>query len=532
MKAIILALCCLTSISPCWAKMLTVQEEVQLFKKNPKRYITQKPKKYSLKIRPSRTNYRPYSQIKKSNFVQQKINNRKAIQDRSLQDPPDLGLFSEYQANDNFKNLVDNKNPLKSLKQIDSAHLQSSQLVTSPWSGHYWPYYMGTLSARYFDRDFYQIENWNELTQYIKEHSFKDIYAEKNSEKINRLSVAEKIDLYLNPEASQFSTYLWAQSQGIFDDKGEIEAWMGLCHGWAPGSFMVPRPKHIVQLTAADGITPIVFYPDEIKGLVTYVWANSAYETRYIGGRCNKADPEVDENGRIIEPSCNDTNPATWHLSVVNQIGVAKRSFVMDATYDLEVWNQPVLAYQYNYFNPNTSEGFSEYQDAVINLSDYQDNPFKTRSEKAKKIVGVSMLVGYVSENQVEPAVEDSPDRDEVVWVQYLYDLELDDHDNVVGGEWYTNFHPDFLWVPAVNAKAYNYFDIVADLTNWMPNQPLSPDIRNIMTQATRYGGLLGRFVEKLVNLSQGEELPEEAGLREFPLERLRRDLLPLDRIQ
>ena len=52
------------------------------------------------------------------------------------------------------------------------------------------------------------------------------------------------------------------------------------------------------------------------------------------------------------------------------------------------------------------------------------------------------------------------------------------------------------------------------------------------MTQATRYGGLLGRFVEKLVNLSQGEELPEEAGLREFPLERLRRDLLPLDRIQ
>ena len=67
------------------------------------------------------------------------------------------------------------------------------------------------------------------------------------------------------------------------------------CHGWAPGSFMVPRPKHIVQLTAADRITPIVFYPDEIKGLVTYVWANSAYETRYIGGRCNKADPEVNE---------------------------------------------------------------------------------------------------------------------------------------------------------------------------------------------------------------------------------------------
>ena len=63
------------------------------------------------------------------------------------------------------------------------------------------------------------------------------------------------------------------------------------------------------------------------------------------------------------------------------------------------------------------------------------------------------MLVGYVSENQVEPAVEDSPDRDEVVWVQYLYDLELDDHDNVVGGEWYTNFHPDFCGYPLSTPK-------------------------------------------------------------------------------
>ena len=75
---------------------------------------------------------------------------------------------------------MDNKNPLKSLKQIDSAHLQSSQLVTSPLVRTLLALlHIGTLSARYFDRDFIKSKTGTSSPNTLKEHSFKDIYAEK-----------------------------------------------------------------------------------------------------------------------------------------------------------------------------------------------------------------------------------------------------------------------------------------------------------------------------------------------------------------
>ena len=38
------------------------------------------------------------------------------------------------------------------------------------------------------------------------------------------------------------------------------------------------------------------------------------------------------------------------------------------------------------------------------------------------------------------------PHEDKLKVVTYWYDLELDEDNNIVGGEWYTNRHPDFLW--------------------------------------------------------------------------------------
>jgi len=38
-------------------------------------------------------------------------------------------------------------------------------------------------------------------------------------------------------------------------------------------------------------------------------------------------------------------------MVVVNQIGASWRSMVMDATFDYQVWNQPVLSYECRDFN-------------------------------------------------------------------------------------------------------------------------------------------------------------------------------------
>lgn len=72
--------------------------------------------------------------------------------------------------------------------------------------------------------------------------------------------------------------------------------------------------------------------------------AEAPFNTRFIGGRCNIQNPEKDENGRVIEPDCVDNNPASWHLSVLNQIGITGRSMIMDATYDYQSGTSRSLA--------------------------------------------------------------------------------------------------------------------------------------------------------------------------------------------
>lgn len=51
-------------------------------------------------------------------------------------------------------------------------------------------------------------------------------------------------------------------------------------------------------------------------------------------------------HGRPSDPSCRDTNAATYHILVTNYLGIMQQSFVEDRTFDDEVWNQPLRAYR------------------------------------------------------------------------------------------------------------------------------------------------------------------------------------------
>ena len=130
-----------------------------------------------------------------------------------------------------------------------------------------------------------------------------------------------------------------------------------------------PRPAKPATLPGVSG-GKITFYPADIKALASLLWASASTVTRFIGGRCNDKNPATDANGRVISAKAFDTNPGTWHLSIVNQLGVARRSLVMDATYDYVVWNQPVAGYEYRYFNPQTMRLAKTLEDATVERRD------------------------------------------------------------------------------------------------------------------------------------------------------------------
>lgn len=126
-------------------------------------------------------------------------------------------------------------------------------------------------------------------------------------------------------------------------EKRCIPTWWGICHGWAPAALAEVAPKDPVTRTAADGTT-VTFYPGDIEGLMSLMYTQ--VPTKFLSSRCNKDEPATDANGRLIDGECRDMNPGSWHILVTNMLGLRKQSFVLDRTYDDEVWNQPMRSYK------------------------------------------------------------------------------------------------------------------------------------------------------------------------------------------
>jgi hypothetical protein len=337
---------------------------------------------------------------------------------------------------------------LRTLEAMEQKNLLRASLGLSPWSSTYWPMYMGQTAARYADPKFPAAEDWKANRTYIEQNPASDAVASGDQGAVDSLSPAEKYDLLVGDDDYTLSQSEWKTGQKYYDDSGSVETWMGICHGWSPAAYLMPRPVKVVSLLAADGHTKLTFFPADIKALGCLLWAQVPAKVRLIGARCTDKDPATDpESGRLVSPSCFDVNPGAWHLSVVNQLGLARRGMIIDASYDWQVWNQPLYSYSYTYFNPQTRQAVSSLKDARVDKSSFTNDKFaKWRVENGKYMVGVAMRIVYVAETTPGHETSDNASRDRLVQVDYMYDLEHDDNGVIIGGEWYLNKHPNFLW--------------------------------------------------------------------------------------
>ncbi|MCO7224217.1 ricin-type beta-trefoil lectin domain protein [Pleionea sp. CnH1-48] len=389
---------------------------------------------------------------------------------------------------DNPKRLIDlGNNAITNLFKLDSDAPRAHQLESNIWSDTYWPIYSGTVGWRHADPE------WNRFSRDWKtHHDFATIEKPAQNflaEEKHLLSPSEKYDLLVGDSEFSMTRASWATGKGYYDRDGKVETWMGLCHGWAPAAYMLPRPEQTIVVKDAEG-NDLTFYPSDVKALGTLLWSNGDFQNKFMGSRCNIKDPKKDENGRVLEPQCFDNNPASFHIAVINQLGLSNRSVIMDATYDYEVWNQPIYSYKIKYVNLKTSQSTTDVNAAVINIEDYTEDKFKSyRSTNATKIVGVRMELEYISENQPNHDTTNSSATDEIVKVHYYYDLELNDAGEILGGEWYSNRHPDFLWTPVPNAVAQSTYQVTGEWNegqsipeSWKRKAKLSSDRHEPLT--------------------------------------------------
>jgi hypothetical protein len=401
---------------------------------------------------------------------------------------------------------VESDHLLRKLSDMEDQDLMQGRADVQPWSGDYWPYSAGLIAVRSFDPDFRQLSEWKERYDYIQDHPLQEVVKKNSTESSNILSPAEKYDLLLGHLSAPLTQSMWSQGKVYFDQSGNVEGWMGICHGWAPAAIMEGRPLKTIEVPSRYQDLKVSFLPAEVKGLISYSWATNPYPAVTLGQRCNEKNPPQDASGRLQNPECFDLNPATWHLAIVNRLGARKKSFIMDATYDYQVWNQPVLEYNYRYFNPKTLKESDSWQQAQVDLQSWSEDPYKSyRSSKARTIVGIEMKVEYVIETDVYNSNEDSEEDDLTNWVTYRYDLELDSDQNIQGGEWYQVEHPDFVWTPIENAEPTSTVDRQF-IGSWDAENMISNDWQKKAAGASSKGVIVNRIVQTILKKSQSAQ--------------------------
>ncbi|MES2964412.1 MAG: hypothetical protein V4760_11005 [Bdellovibrionota bacterium] len=394
----------------------------------------------------------------------------------------------------------------RTLEAMEASKLITGNVDTQPWSGDYWGFFKGTIANRYADSSFPQSQDWKANFDYVSGagKTIADIFKTGDLALVNQLSPAEKYDLVIGQPNGLLTNGMWLAGKKYYDRNGHVEDWMGICDGWASASYMLARPRRSIEVMAADGKTKVTFYPHDVKALASLLWAWGNMSVKgYLGSRCHAKQPKMDANGRMLEDECFNTNPGSWHMAVVHQLGFEKKSMAMDATFDYEVWNQPLRGYKYSYFNPRTMAPTAVLADATVTKTDFVEDKFKAyRSPLAVKIVGIAMDLTYIAEDEhPRPLPDDSEINDHLVTVRYYYDLELDVDGTIVGGEWYQNAHPDFLWRPITASHATSNYDSWV-MSSWDTTTALPADWKTAAANAAHDRVPLGRIVEQLVQKS------------------------------
>jgi hypothetical protein len=435
--------------------------------------------------------------------------------------------FTTDYLKERLKALHEGDNYISNVYEMEKRGLNYADTKIQPWGGSFWPLFQGQIGNTYQDKDYttfvFSIRrnlDWKKNVKDYKKRALElhpKIY-DLSEDELAKLAPSEKYDILLGDTSFDLTNRIWNYTEKWGNEKkwGFLSAielpdgyripnantlmalWEGICHGWAVAAGHTERPEKTVTVTLPNG-RKMPFYPNDIKALISLMWANSNLQSNVIfeGNRCNKKNPDKDANGRYIDvekdrddttllPRCADVHPGIFHVSLINILGIEGRSFIVDKTAEAAIANQPVSGYELYYFNPrNGKEG--PLSEAVISREAYGNkDPFRvSRNSESTHIVGVEVKLKYVDWEYPKKKETNGPADDVIKDFSFTYDLELNAEGKVVGGQWRVarkggagvlntkTRQPDFFWVVPRDWK--EYFRPMTGLPKWDFSQSTLP---------------------------------------------------------
>ena len=125
--------------------------------------------------------------------------------------------------------------------------------------------------------------------------------------------------------------------------------------------------------------------------------------------------------------SCEPLNAGSFHIGLTNTLGLKGESLIFDIEPGLEVWNFVATAFSSRFLS--------------------SEAPQRNSSTRATRRVLVETTVTYAAD--ITPKFNPVLFTEDAYYINRLYEyyLELDDEDQIVGGEWVSKNGPDFMWL-------------------------------------------------------------------------------------
>jgi hypothetical protein len=333
---------------------------------------------------------------------------------------------------------------------------QSNNFISANFYQDFWK---STAKAELNDiQDFYRrvfgapgdsyIINWNQVKQFTKGNvpsdrvPYVDSWYPQRTGGTNINGALSKYDRAFN--SSQNSAAAWEK-----DNHNEYEpSWQGHCNGTSVTVSRFQNPRRSVSrptgcFTGSNSACT-VFTPTDIRALLAEINMSARY--KFIAGhRCRLDIDEIKSRPALrSDPQkkdfCDDVDPASFHLALVNFLGRKRQPVMFDRSLDTPVWNYPIYSYQYSYSSPlSAAQAIAK---TGLNLSSWVFNPY------AVSFYHVRMnIVFRNAANNTEGAGTIPAGTQEI----YDYILEVDKDGDIMGGEWIGESkykHPDFVWIP------------------------------------------------------------------------------------
>lgn len=416
--------------------------------------------------------------------------------------------YSVEEVRGKIAKMTEDPRAITNVFEMERRGLLEKNARVQPWGGYFWALIQGQVANTWQDKSyfaFWEMIGWEGNVKRWKKRRVEVLNNVMNlpEKDLAELAPSEKYDLLMGDTNFDLTSRVWNFVEGWGNSKkwgflSSIEIpegyrlpksnklmalWEGICHGWALAAGGYPRPEKTVTITLPNG-KRLPFYPDDVKALVSLMFANSVVQDNVVveGLRCNEKNVRTDEFGRNIDrlpvkegeevqPRCADVHPAVWHASLVNLTGVQGRAFVVEIDYHATVNNHPLSGYKFEWFNPKTGKT-GDLGASIVNLVDLKDAYAASRSPHAVKLVGVDMKMLYTDWQNPKEEETDSVENDKIKGQKFMYDLELDAQGNIVGGQWRAQRvlevrrnsddtqperieQPDFFWALPKNYMSY-----------------------------------------------------------------------------